>query len=291
MHRPIKAAADPIDASLKDAVVDTVGASSENKGDKDTSFTRSPLRYPGGKTRAVRDIVTYFPPDVNALCSPFIGGGSLEIAFAQRGVRVYGYDIFEPLVAFWQSLLKNPDELVKRVRKYHPLTKSKFYALRSKYMEIETKEERAAVFFVLNRCSFSGTTLSGGMSPDHPRFTESAIKRLERFHVKNLEVERADFEESLKAHPHDFLYLDPPYANGEKLYGNRGNIHENFDHERLAEILRERKAWVLSYNDCEKVRALYKGYTTLIPQWAYGMSKNKRSNELLIFSEDFTKRY
>ena len=70
------------------------------------------LRYPGGKSRAVKHILPLIPPDVTELCSPFLGGGSVELAFNQeRGGTVYGYDLFEPLVWFWECLLQSPKEL------------------------------------------------------------------------------------------------------------------------------------------------------------------------------------
>jgi len=247
---------------------------------------KSPLRYPGGKSRAVSQILALIPPDLDKLCSPFVGGGSVELGCAAKGIKVSSYDVFEPLVNFWQMLLKDPQQLVEMVQKHHPLIREKFYALQKKFFELDNKLEMAAVFFTLNRSSFSGTTLSGGMSPNHPRFTESAIKRLEDFHIDNFSVAKADFKESLKQHATDFLYLDPPYANGQKLYGNRGECHMDFDHEALADLLTQRDGWILSYNDCEKIRKMYNGYKFLKPEWTYGMSNNKKSSEVLILSKN-----
>nr|AIF20838.1 D12 class N6 adenine-specific DNA methyltransferase (dam) [uncultured marine thaumarchaeote KM3_95_D02] len=83
--------------------------------------TRSPLRYPGGKSRAVSQIVDkYIIPNIpknKKVCSPFFGGGSIEIALAKLGYRVYGYDAFPPLVDFWQVLLKNPNKLANATEK------------------------------------------------------------------------------------------------------------------------------------------------------------------------------
>jgi DNA adenine methylase len=255
---------------------------------KITPTLKSPLRYPGGKTRAVKEIIKYFPPDVDRVCSPFLGGGSIELELVSRGVEVFGYDIFEPVVDFWQVLLKNPKKLAQRVRKYYPLTRSKFYDLQSTFSNVKTQEERAAIFFVLNRASFSGTTLSGGMSPDHPRFTPTAIAALERFEVEHFHVQKMDFKLSLEKHRYDFLYLDPPYLlENPNLYGTKGDTHKGFDHLGLAEILTKRGGWILSYNDCPEVRKMYKGFNILTPQWAYGMNTDKKSNELLILSKDF----
>ena len=128
------------------------------------------------------------------------------------------------------------------------------------------------------------------MSPGHPRFTESAIERLANLKLDNLSVQHADFKDSLARHSDDFLYLDPPYANGgENLYGNKGDMHKDFSHMGLAEILRDRDDWVLSYNDCGMVRELYDGYKFVTPEWTYGMSNDKSSNEVLILSKDFVR--
>lgn len=247
---------------------------------------KSPLRYPGGKTRGAKEIIKYFPSNLRRVCSPFLGGGSIEIELSNNGIQVFGYDIFELLTDFWQVLLKDPKALAALVRKYHPLTSSKFYSLQLEYGKIRSKKERAAVFFVLNRASFSGATLSGGMSIGHPRFNESAIERLEKFKLNNLYVEQADFKISLEKHRNDFLYLDPPYSNGEKLYGKNGNTHKHFDHEGLADIITKRNGWILSYNDHPKIRKLYHGFKAIPLKWAYGMNNSKKSNELLILSRD-----
>jgi DNA adenine methylase len=247
---------------------------------------KSPLRYPGGKSRGVKEIIKYFPAEVDRVCSPFLGGGSIELELVSRGVEVFGYDIFEPLTDFWQELLKNPDKLSKRVKEYYPLTRTKFYDLQKTFHNLKNKEDRAAIFFVLNRASFSGATLSGGMSPNHPRFTPTAIDYLSRFKTDNFHVEKADFKTSLAKHKEDFLYLDPPYLIESKLYGVKGNTHRDFDHEGLAEILTKRMGWILSYNDCPEVRKLYAGFRMVVLHWAYGMNANKKSNELLIMSTE-----
>ncbi len=243
---------------------------------------KSLLRYPGGKFRAVETIRSYIPKDTKKIVAPFLGGGSIELACAADGIKVYGADAYEPLINFWKQAKDNPVLLSERVRKYHPLTKPKFYNLQKGFSNLYNPLERAAVFYVLNRSSFSGTTLSGGMSPGHPRFTESSIDRLRDFQAKNLSVRCADFTQTIQKHSDKLMYLDPPYANGERLYGDHGDMHEGFNHKELAEQLHERDGWILSYNDCEQVRHLYDGYDFITPSWQYGMSSDKRSSEVLI---------
>ena len=139
--------------------------------------------------------------------------------------------------------------------------KSDFYRLQKTQEDHGSKYERAAIFFVINRASFSGATFSGGMSPNHPRFTESSIERVARFRTNNLSVEQMDFKDSIPKSRGMLLYLDPPYPlKNCSLYGKKGNMHNGFDHEGLVEIIHARDNWILSYNDTEYIRDLYRGY-------------------------------
>ncbi len=172
------------------------------------------------------------------------------------------------------------------VEKYFPLSREQFYKLQANQHTGESKMKRAAGYYVLNRCSFSGSTLSGGMSPAHPRFTITSIERIAQFNNPNFSVLQGDFSFSLQKHPGVFAYLDPPYLIRSSLYGKKGDTHKNFDHRLLAGILSERKNWIMSYNDCAEIRNFYKKCHIISPEWKYGMSNNKNSKEVLIFSPD-----
>jgi DNA adenine methylase len=257
---------------------------------------KTPLRYPGGKSRAVKHILPLIPEDCGELCSPFLGGGSVELAVAERGTRVHAYDLFEPVVWFWQALLQDPDQLAEIAddyRVHHPeyftqkkdeppvpvrgLLKEDFHRLRAELRKDYTFSfENAAKFYAINRSSFSGATFSGGWSKraSYARFTDSSIERIKNFNEPNLSVECADFKDSIPKHPNAFLYLDPPYLLGEdkdRLYGDNGSTHTGFDHKALYEILSQRKGWVLSYNNCPEICDLYKDYEIIEAEWAYGM--------------------
>jgi DNA adenine methylase len=246
---------------------------------------KSPLRYPGGKTRAIKYIYPYIPANVTELCSPFLGGASFELFLSSKGIKIYGYDLFEPLTNFWNVLLNNSFQLYEAVKKMHPISKEYFYKLRNEYDKYNNIN-KAAIFYVLNRSSFSGATFSGGMSKGHPRFTESSINKLYNFKNNLISVENADFEIAINNHPTSFLYLDPPYLINDNLYGDKGNMHKYFDHKRLYNILSKRDDWILSYNDCKFIRELYSDYNIVDLDWKYGMSKNKKSSEILIINKE-----
>lgn len=242
------------------------------------------LRYPGGKTRAIKYLEKFIPEGTKEIASPFFGGGSFEIALSRKGIKVWGYDNFEPLVVFWKTLLKNKKELENEVMKYFPLDKESFYSIQKSIIHEVDPIKVGAMFYVLNRSSFSGTGLSGGMSKGHPRFTESQIKRIREFNDV-FEIEKLSFESSIEKH-NCLVYADPPYMIKQNLYGFKGDMQKNFDHLGLSKILNKRKNFILSYNDCQEIRDLYKGHSFYFPSWNYGMSKDKKSNEILIVSKD-----
>ncbi len=274
---------------------------------------KTPLRYPGGKSRALKHILPLVPSDITELCSPFLGGGSVELKLAQRGVKVYGYDIFTPLVWFWHALLEDPVRLASVADSFRVHTEYKhkgdillkkglpvsdFKKFREQIKEELRKDtpqfsyDLAAKVYAINRSSFSGATLSGGFSKraSYARFTDSSIKRVRDFKQPNLAVERLDFRESIPRHPDAFLYLDPPYMlekDRSALYGTNGDAHKGFPHLELYRTVSTRSNWLLSYNDCIEIRELYKDYEIINAQWSYGMKnintkKMGSSSEILI---------
>lgn len=248
---------------------------------------KSPLRYPGGKSRATDLILTYIPSNVQTVCSPFFGGGSIELALSHRGVQVYGYDAYEPLVNFWKFAINQPQELSDLAKKYLPVSSHDFKELKKVALHSEDDIERAAAFYVVNRASFSGTTLVGGMSVGHPRFNKSALEYLYNFKLENVSVDWSSYVDTIEKHKEHFLYLDPPYVGHDYLYSANGSVLKAaFDHEGLSKMLKQREQWVLSYGDCDLVRDLYRGFKMVQPQWSYSMNKSKKSNELLILSQD-----
>ena len=86
----------------------------------------SPLRYPGGKSKAVGLILENIPLlKEKKIVSPFFGGGSVELVLTQKlGFNVIGYDIFEILVNFWNQLIKNPKEFSSELKKLVPDTEN-----------------------------------------------------------------------------------------------------------------------------------------------------------------------
>ncbi len=244
-------------------------------------MTKSLLRWPGGKTRAVDTLLRLIPAKEKVVISPFFGGGSVEFALAARGVQIYGYDISLPLVNFWNAVFNNAIGVAERVKLYHPLSKERFNQIKAD-MKAGVSKDAIAEFYVLNRASFGGAGIYGGFQNNHPRFTDTAIDRLARFKCENIHVSYRDFRDTITQSQGRFMYCDPPYAIDSVLYEG----HAGFNHGDLAMLLKPRPNWILSYNDCDYVRDLYAGHLVIKPKWTYGIGKNKSGRELLIFSKD-----
>ena len=85
----------------------------------------SPLRYAGGKSKAIGLILENLPKlKEKKVISPFFGGGSVELCLSQMlEIEVIGYDIFNMLVNFWNVLINHKDEFVNELAKLtHTLT-------------------------------------------------------------------------------------------------------------------------------------------------------------------------
>ena len=257
------------------------------------TINASPLRYPGGKTRACKIIDEilqeyYEPTQFDTLVSPFFGGGSFEFYVQHKyGYKLEVNDKFQPLYHFWQQAKTNNTALCAALRQIPTVTKEQFTTYRQEIMQQTDPLQQAVAYFIINRCSFSGATLSGGFSAEASakRYTKSSVDRVAALNLSGVEFTNIDFAPVIQAAPASaLLFLDPPYYLNKKskLYGNNGDMHENFDHQKLYDVLKTKKNWLLTYNNCDYIKTLYKDYTILEVDWTYGMNKTKASSEVII---------
>lgn len=252
--------------------------------------TKSPLRYPGGKTRAVGILDKYiqeFFPEKRILLSPFFGGGSFELYLKDKGYTVFANDKFSPLYKFWITAKHSPRELSESVRTHMPVSKDLFGQLRRTIYEITDDMEIASAYYIINRCSFSGSTFCGGYSAQasEGRLNESALQTLANVTLDKVTFSNLDCVEFLKEHPETddtVVYADPPYYITNYIYGKDGDMHEAFNHELFAQEIKKRSDWIVSYNDCEFIRTLYSDCRIFKVSWKYGMNTSKDSSEILI---------
>ncbi|MFN6469531.1 MAG: DNA adenine methylase [Nostoc sp. SerVER01] len=252
---------------------------------------KSPLRYPGGKSKAINQIVEYLPDNFSEFREPFVGGGSVFIYLKQKfpDLKIWINDLNRELFLFWKFAQFDIAQLVKEIRHIKVTYrdgKLLFADLTSVDVNKLSDFERAVRFFVLNRITFSGTVESGGFSQEafHKRFTDSSIERLEKLEnilAKNVEITNLDYSHLLsQAGEKVFLFLDPPYFNAtkSKLYGKDGDLHTSFQHQRFAEILQQcHHRWLITYDDSPQIRENFQWAN--ISEWElqYGMNNYKQN--------------
>jgi len=112
--------------------------------------------------------------------------------------------------------------------------------------------------------------------------------------LSNVVIENQDFEKLIKHYDREntVFYLDPPYYMSEGMYAK---IFTMEDHIRLYKTLKNAKGkWLLSYNDCEFIRELYKDYFIFdfsrIHSMAQRYEAGKQFPELLIGNYDLFER-
>ncbi|MEH2464887.1 DNA adenine methylase [Nostoc sp.] len=252
---------------------------------------KSPLRYPGGKSKAINQIVEYLPENFYEYREPFVGGGSVFIYLRQKfpDLKIWINDLNRELFFFWKFAQSDITQLVKEIRhikvKY---TDGKLLFTELTRVDVNNLSdlERAVRFFVLNRITFSGTVESGGFSQEafHKRFTNSSIERLEKLEYilsENVKITNLDYSHLLKPEGEDvFLFLDPPYfsATKSKLYGKDGDLHTYFEHQRFAEILQQcHHSWLITYDDSPQIRENFQWANISEWQLQYGMNNYKQS--------------
>ena len=266
-----------------------------------TKIIKSPLRYPGGKSRGISFLAQHIPP-FQELREVFFGGGSLSFYYLQlqRDKTFKASDLNYELWCFWSQLQNNGDALINGVQEIYTKYKTAVITGGKKlFTEILARRnndlselERAIDFYVLNRITFSGVVDSGGFSQAsfEGRFTQSSIDRLKVTApvVQPVEFLCEDFTYLINQEGKDvFLFLDPPYyaATKSKLYGKNGILHTEFDHQLLAESLKASPhKWLITYDNSEYVRNLYKDFSQLPWRLQYGMTNatSAAGNELLI---------
>lgn len=259
---------------------------------------KSPLRYPGGKSRAI-SIMSKLIPEFNEYREPFLGGGSLYVYLKQRypDKKYWVNDIYVPLYHFWNESQKNPEQLLEVVLKWKSEFKEgkKLHKYLQENIEIFDNIHKAAAFFVFNRITFSGTTESGGYSEGSftGRFTDSSIERVKSFSavLNKTKITCLDYSAVINSPGENvFMYLDPPYYSATKsaLYGKNGNLHKIFNHELFAENMKNcEHRWLITYDDCEYINDLFSFANIIKWDLKYGMrnitnTSNQTGKELFI---------
>lgn len=233
-------------------------------------MTKPFLKWAGGKSKLLKDILPLVPKEFNNYHEIFLGGGSVLfgiLSLISEGKiningKIYAYDINSKLINVYKQIQSNHEELYEYIEHYtseynsinsqivnrQPTTleeaktsrESYYYWIRSKYNKSNNeKVDEAALFLFINKTCFRGLYREGpngfNVPFGHYKSTLFLISKKELLHIsyliKDVVFKESGFNESIKnIKSGDFVYLDPPYAP-ENLKSFVGYVSEGFNLE------------------------------------------------------------
>jgi DNA adenine methylase len=210
------------------------------------------LKWIGGKTQIIKDIISKIPIEINNYHELFLGGGSVLLAVLslqkQNKIviknKIYVYDINSTLINVYKHIQTNKDELYQFINlyitEYDGITgsiinrkptsmdeaktskESYYYWIRKKYNKMDKDTiECSALFMFINKTCFRGMYREGpngyNVPYGHYKKTPTIISKTDLNYIsdliKDVEFKHSSFIDSIKkVKDGDFVYLDPPYA-------------------------------------------------------------------------------
>jgi DNA adenine methylase len=268
----------------------------------------SPLRYPGGKqvlSKVLARLILENDASGGTYTEAYAGGAgaALNLLFDEHVNRIIINDADPSIYAFWRAALDYTQAFVDMIEST-PLTIAEWKRQREIY-RIGSRRygmlKLGFATFYLNRCNRSGIVAGGGPIGGlkqkgkwklDARFNrETLVARVqrvasyrERIAVTNLDAMQfvRTVVERLPAKARPFSYFDPPYfCKGQDLYMNH---YAPEDHAEFAKYIRTRRdvPWVISYDDVEAIRRLYRPLRTVPLTLDYSARERRKGAEILI---------
>lgn len=214
----------------------------------------------GGKKLLRNEIIKRFPENIGRYIE--VCGGAGWVLFHKEkhaNMEIYN-DVNSNLVNLFKCVKFHCPEL-QRELSFMLNSREMFEDFKNQFLNTIglTDIQRAARFFMLLKTSYGNNGRSYGCIKKDinvvVQYLEDIAQRLSRVIIEN-----KDFEDLIRVYdkPDALFYVDPPY------YGTEGYYQALFtpqDHVRLNETLKNTKGkFILSYNDCDFVRGLYRGF-------------------------------
>lgn len=268
-------------------------------------LTRTPLRYPGGKSRLtgfMRLVMDRNNLTGGDYVEVFAGGAGVALGLLVSGhaSRVHINDLDPAIHAFWKSVFDEPHALCRKVRdaKVNIETWKRQREILAAPKDHATLELGFAAFF-LNRTNRSGI-LQGGLIGGKEqsgewkmdvRFNKDALSLkieeiscfADQVHLYGLDAEALLKTLIPKLGAQCLVYLDPPYyVKSQRLYRDH---YSPEDHQRLAKkVSMLQVPWVVSYDDVEEVREMYAGHRRMRYKLSYSAATKYAGEEVLFVS-------
>lgn len=275
-----------------------------DKTTKDIERTRPFLRWAGGKTKFVKEILSRLPvlPKKATYYEPFLGAGAVFLAYAPH--RAVLSDLNPDLIHTFSAVQNQPKEVVNRLYALHYRdSEDSYYRIRKQFNSRGSSCLQAARFIYLNQTSFNGiyrVNRQGQYNVPYGFKKEPNIPGkwdLESASdvLKKAKIKLADYKKALAdAEDGDVVYLDPPYPplNGTSYFTHytkeRFASEDQIEVARTANALRARGCIVVVTNaDTPLIRNLYANWRVKEisrPRWITSSCHKHRVIELIFTS-------
>ncbi len=213
----------------------------------DTVQAKPILKWAGGKTQMLDDLLPKVPSSYGRYIEPFFGGGALF--FALRPENAIIADSNPELINMYRQVANNVEDVISYLKKYEN-TSEMFYQVRSLDWNDLTPAEAAARTVYLNRTCFNGlyrVNRKGQFNVPYGKYVNPKICDEENLHaaskaLQNTEIVCGDYLLVLEhyAQPGDFIFLDPPYLPISEYSDFKRYTKEQFyeeDHVELAKMV------------------------------------------------------
>lgn len=260
------------------------------------------LKWAGGKTRLLGQLLPHIPSAIQNYYEPFVGGGAVFFAIHDRvAQRSHLSDLNEELINTWLVVRDYPYELLEALVALRSSDSQEFYyQLRAAPPPDETIA-RAARFVYFNQTAWNGLWRVNRKGEFNVPWGARPFRGLKarqllglRVALSRADIRHEDFRDSLTpARRGDFVYLDPPYlplSDTSKFFFYTEKRFRAPDLESLAEMCADLTArgvgWVLSNRDTPLVRELF-GWANVISLTARRSvaAQNRRDVEALASPE------
>ena len=249
----------------------------------------TPIRYPGGKSKAVKKLYEYMPlmNKYTEWREPFLGGGSMSIEMSKRypDMKIWVNDLYPALFTFWTVLQSDGENMCEKLIQmksecYTPDAAKKMLGEQKEIINDDTSSEfdKAVAWYFANRNSFSGLTETGTFSvqANEMSFTINIINKLPHYQklIQNWKFTNGSYDVLLQdISPDIFVYLDPPYEISDStLYGKNGSMHKKFDHDEFAKNCNECSMdMMISYNADQSIKDRFQGWNEVEFDHTYSM--------------------
>ena len=273
-----------------------------------SSYSSSPLRYPGGKFSMLKFTKKLIYSNKLQRChyiEPYAGGAVLALGLMYDGFvsEIHINDIDPMIWSFWFSILNHTKEFIELIY-FTPVTIDEWHKQKEINSKCNLNDYLHLGFstFFLNRTNRSGIikgagaiggkNQSGAYKIDC-RFNKSdlieRIKRIKKYsnriHLTNLDAIAFINEVENYTPDNAFFFIDPPYYNkGSSLYTS---FYLPEDHALVADSIKKiNKYWVVTYDNTPEIYNLYDGYGRIPFNINYSLQTKRKGNELLIYSEN-----